>query len=203
MAEPIAYVSGNGDERKALIVVFLRGAADGLNMVIPVGDDGYYNVRPRIGIAKKDAIALDGFFALHPELAALKLLVLSTHGLRDGGLTRFVATMNGATVLPVVRFRPATPGAVDPPVESRNDVERQMAEWRRAAPGVVLLDPVYMPESRTASVDEQNLMRGRLQTALRPRLAEVETLRHVVESQLRERVATARREAGTQSLSKA
>lgn len=141
----------------------------------------------------EDAARAPASIAVHS--AALKVLVLSTHGLRDGGLTRFVAAMNGATVLPIVRFRPAAPGDVDPAAEARQDVERQTAEWRRAAPGVVLLDPVYMPESRTASADEQDLMRRRLQTALRPRLAEVETLRHAVESQLRERIATARREA--------
>lgn len=141
----------------------------------------------------EDASRAPASIAVHS--AALKLLVLSTHGLRDGGLTRFVAAMNGATVLPVVRFRPATPGEVDPPAETRQDVERQTAEWRAAAPGVVLLDPIYMPESRSSSAAEQDLMRQRLQAALRPRLAEVETLRHAVESQLRERTATARREA--------
>jgi len=141
----------------------------------------------------EDMPAAPAGIAVHSS--SLKVLVLSTHGLRDGGLTKFIGTMNGATILPVVRFRPATPGAVDPPTDTCNDVERQTAEWRRAAPGAVLLDPIYMPESRGDLAGEQALMRGRLQAALLPRLAEVETLRHAVESQLRERTATARREA--------
>jgi len=39
------YVSGNGDIRQTLVVVFLRGGADGLNMVAPLADDGYYRAR--------------------------------------------------------------------------------------------------------------------------------------------------------------
>lgn len=57
-----------------LIVVFLRGAADGLNMVIPCEDDGYYRARPSLGVKKRDAVELDGFFRLHPRLAPLHAL---------------------------------------------------------------------------------------------------------------------------------
>jgi len=42
MPDPIAAVSGNDDHRQTLIVVFLRGAADGLTLVPPVGDDNYF-----------------------------------------------------------------------------------------------------------------------------------------------------------------
>src|SRR5205085_10762604 len=45
--------------------------ADGLNMVAPLQDDGYYRARPRIAINKKDAVALDGFFGLNPLLKEL------------------------------------------------------------------------------------------------------------------------------------
>ncbi len=34
-----------------LVVVFLRGAADVLNMVVPHGEDAYYQLRPTLGIA--------------------------------------------------------------------------------------------------------------------------------------------------------
>jgi len=42
---PQAILTGNGDQRRALIVVFLRGAADGLSLVAPVEDDAYFAAR--------------------------------------------------------------------------------------------------------------------------------------------------------------
>lgn len=60
-----------------LINVFQRGAADGLNMIVPYGDPDYYANRPSLAIAKPDsgnpdaALMLDGFFGLHPAMSAL------------------------------------------------------------------------------------------------------------------------------------
>ena len=63
-----------------LVVVFLRGAADVLNMVVPHGEDAYYRLRPSLGIPSPDdarakqserAIDLDGFFGLHPSMGSL------------------------------------------------------------------------------------------------------------------------------------
>ncbi len=59
------------DDPRALVVIFLRGAADGLALVPPVGDDDYHRARPRIAIGAKEALRLDGFFALNPQLAEL------------------------------------------------------------------------------------------------------------------------------------
>ncbi|HEY9284903.1 MAG TPA: DUF1501 domain-containing protein [Pyrinomonadaceae bacterium] len=65
--------------RKTLVAIFQRGAADGLNMVVPHGDKDYYGWRPAIAIARpgrgaagESAVDLDGFFGLHPALAGLK-----------------------------------------------------------------------------------------------------------------------------------
>ena len=66
------FVTGNGDQPKTLVVVFLRGGADGLNMIAPVQDDGYYRARPRIGIKAADSIRLDDFFGLNPILGGLE-----------------------------------------------------------------------------------------------------------------------------------
>ena len=61
--------------RKRLIVVFLRGAVDGLNLVIPYNESSYYDGRPSIAIPAgggANALAdLDGQFGLHPALASL------------------------------------------------------------------------------------------------------------------------------------
>lgn len=58
-----------------LVVVFLRGAIDGLSVVPPVGDSRYYSLRPRIAIPKSQnengALYLDGHFGLHPALASI------------------------------------------------------------------------------------------------------------------------------------
>jgi uncharacterized protein (DUF1501 family) len=58
-----------------LVVVMLRGAVDGLNVVVPHGDQAYYDLRPTIAIGKPGgedgALALDGHFGLHPALAGL------------------------------------------------------------------------------------------------------------------------------------
>jgi uncharacterized protein (DUF1501 family) len=60
---------------RRLVVVFLRGAVDGLNVVVPYADQDYYALRPTIAITppgKEDgALLLDGRFGLHPALAAL------------------------------------------------------------------------------------------------------------------------------------
>src|ERR671935_513971 len=66
--------------RKTLITIFQRGAVDGLNMVVPHGERNYYELRPQIAIEQPgkagadSVINLDGFFGLHPSLAAFKPL---------------------------------------------------------------------------------------------------------------------------------
>jgi uncharacterized protein (DUF1501 family) len=61
---------------KTLVVVFLRGGADGLNLVVPFADPHYAKLRPSIAIPAPGkaggAIDLDGAFGLHPRLGALK-----------------------------------------------------------------------------------------------------------------------------------
>jgi uncharacterized protein (DUF1501 family) len=65
-------------KRKILVAVFQRGAADGLNIVVPFAEKRYYQLRPAIAIpapgATNGAIDLDGHFGLHPALQAMKPL---------------------------------------------------------------------------------------------------------------------------------
>src|SRR5262245_60737985 len=68
---PQTFTTGNGDQRRTLVVIFLRGGADGLNMVAPLQDDGYFKARPRIAIGKSKAVPLDGFYGLNPLLKDL------------------------------------------------------------------------------------------------------------------------------------
>src|ERR1035438_6064569 len=59
---------------KRMVVIFQRGAADGLNIVIPHAEREYYTLRPSINIPRQQVIDLNGFFGLHPSLAPLKPL---------------------------------------------------------------------------------------------------------------------------------
>jgi uncharacterized protein (DUF1501 family) len=64
---------------RTLVLVFLRGGADTLNMIAPYGDDRYYKLRPTISIpppngddeAKDAAVRLDDYYAFHPKLRPL------------------------------------------------------------------------------------------------------------------------------------
>lgn len=61
--------------RRTLVVVFLRGGADGLNLVVPHGDTNYYSLRRGVAVQPPGqpggALDLDGFFGLHPAAAPL------------------------------------------------------------------------------------------------------------------------------------
>ncbi|MDR3689540.1 MAG: DUF1501 domain-containing protein [Fimbriimonas sp.] len=90
-----------------LVYVFLRGGADGLNIVAPYAEDAYYRRRPNLSIAApKDArtkpearlLDLDGFFGLHPALAPLlpsyregQMAILHAVGSQDGTRSHFEA----------------------------------------------------------------------------------------------------------------
>jgi uncharacterized protein (DUF1501 family) len=66
--------------KKKMVVLFQRGAMDGLNVVVPFAEPNYYNLRPTIAIPQPRrggtdaAIDLDGFFGLHPSLDLLQPL---------------------------------------------------------------------------------------------------------------------------------
>ncbi len=64
--------NGMGSGKKRLVVIFQRGAADGLNIVVPHGEQAYYAMRPSINIPRNSVIDLDGFFGLHPSMSALQ-----------------------------------------------------------------------------------------------------------------------------------
>ncbi|MBX9692175.1 MAG: hypothetical protein K2Z81_07320, partial [Cyanobacteria bacterium] len=68
-----AYKSLKADpDSEKLIIVLLRGGVDGLNVVVPYGDNKYKQLRPTIGMSRSTGLLdLDGYWGLHPSLAAL------------------------------------------------------------------------------------------------------------------------------------
>lgn len=96
--EPALFLSGNGDQQRTLVVVFLRGAADGLSLVVPVQDDDYHRARSFLRIKPEDAVMLDGFFGLNPLLKPLQrayqdgqLAVIHAAGSEDDTRSHFEA----------------------------------------------------------------------------------------------------------------
>ncbi|WP_457446842.1 DUF1501 domain-containing protein [Roseateles sp. P5_E4] len=84
---PVSLVHAQGGTQKKLVVVMLRGAVDGLSVVVPYGEREYATSRPQIALAAPGAedglIKLDSLFGLHPSLSPLK-----RHW--DGGQLAFV-----------------------------------------------------------------------------------------------------------------
>ena len=78
----LSQVKLGGPKRDhTLVVLFLRGGSDGLNMLVPYADDNYYRARPSLAIAKPNdlrvkeasrSVQINDYFALHPALRPLK-----------------------------------------------------------------------------------------------------------------------------------
>ena len=72
MAEnPTVIVAEHGSPQQVLVNVFLRGGADGLHLVPPVGDDGYQKARPTLALSARNTLPLEGIFRLNRNLAPL------------------------------------------------------------------------------------------------------------------------------------
>lgn len=67
----LAEMTTASASRKKLVVLFQRGAADGLNLVVPYAEPNYYQMRPTIAIPQKQLLDLDGFFGMHPAMSSL------------------------------------------------------------------------------------------------------------------------------------
>lgn len=64
-------LDAEGGDGRTLVIVFLRGGADGLTLVPPVADDAYHRARPVLAVTPEDALDLDGYFGLNPNLEGL------------------------------------------------------------------------------------------------------------------------------------
>lgn len=67
------HAEAKGDFKyKHLILIELKGGNDGLNTLIPYSDPIYYQLRPKIAIAKEELLPLNKALALHPSMVGLK-----------------------------------------------------------------------------------------------------------------------------------
>jgi uncharacterized protein (DUF1501 family) len=64
----------SGKDGKILVVVQMSGGNDGLNTVIPFGDDAYHRARPGLRHDEKSVLKIDNYLGLHPNLTAFKEL---------------------------------------------------------------------------------------------------------------------------------
>ena len=83
---------------RILVVVELTGGNDGLNTVVPYGDDAYYRARPTIGIKASETIKLNEHFGLHPAMTSFealfkdgKLAIVHGCGYPEPNLSHFTA----------------------------------------------------------------------------------------------------------------
>jgi len=74
-----AFGAETSPSNKRLVVIFQRGAADGLNIVVPHGEPSYYSMRPSINIPRNSVIDLDGFVGLHPAMSSFQPLWEQRH----------------------------------------------------------------------------------------------------------------------------
>jgi uncharacterized protein (DUF1501 family) len=133
-----------------LVVVFLRGGADGLALVPPVGEDAYHRARPGLRVDPRRAPRLDDRFALHPLLAPLhglyargELAVVHAAGSEDATRSHFEAqdlmehggVMGGGWLGRYLRFRPASGSRALAAVAFGT----QLPECLRGAPAVTVL----------------------------------------------------------------
>ncbi len=114
-----AFAAPGTAGNKILVAIFQRGAADGLNMVVPYGERQYYAMRPSLAIQPPGrstaaaALDLDGFFGLHPSLSPFKplydvgrLAVIQAVGSPDSSRSHFDAQDFMESATPGVKSTP-------------------------------------------------------------------------------------------------
>ena len=87
-----------GKDNRILVVVELSGGNDGLNTIVPYGDDAYYKARPKIGVKAKDLRKIDDYVAFHTNMLGFdrlykdgKLAIVHGTGYENPSYSHFVS----------------------------------------------------------------------------------------------------------------
>lgn len=101
---PLLNAIRNASTDRVLILIQLNGGNDGLNMVVPVNNDIYYQRRPTIAIPKAQSILLDADTGIHPAMTALEpmwangnMSVVHNVGYQNQTRSHFEGTVNWST----------------------------------------------------------------------------------------------------------
>ncbi len=166
-ASALSQVKLSKNRGHTLVVLFLRGGSDGLNMLVPYADDAYYRARPSLAIAKPNdatkkegarAVKVNDYFGLHPSLAPLKhwydegsLALVHAVGSQDMTRSHFEAmsamergAATGHAGDPsgwLARYLIKTASAEDTPLRSVAWAER-MPDSLRGAPAPVVVQSI-------------------------------------------------------------
>jgi len=172
--------------RKVLVAIFQRGAADGLNVVVPFFEPRYYQVRPSIAIPQpgkpNGGLDLDGRFALHPALQPLKTLwdsrqlaIVHAAGSPDASRSHFDAQDFMECGTPGIKRedgwlnRALTPGAPDSSPVRAIASGTQLPKTLQGSRGAIAVDSLprfQVADKSTADVLE-NLYSSSLDTQLK------------------------------------
>lgn len=92
---------------KVLVILELSGGNDGLNTVVPYGDDAYYQHRPNIGIPKNELRLIDDHFGFNPGMAGFerlykdgKMAIVHGCGYEDPSYSHFTSMAYWHTAAP-------------------------------------------------------------------------------------------------------
>ena len=159
---------------KRLVVIFQRGAADGLNIVVPHGEPAYYAMRPSINIPRSAVIDLDGFFGLHPAMSALQplwnqrhLAIVHAAGSPDPSRSHFDAQDFMESGTPGIK---ATEDGWLNRALALSALARRQVGIPRHRPGTVSAANSFRPRAGRRHEQHQRLRRGRTQSERRARL---------------------------------
>jgi uncharacterized protein (DUF1501 family) len=81
-----ARAAGTAKDTNVLVVVQLDGGNDAMNTLVPLKNETYQKLRPKLKISDKDAVKLNDDFGLHPSFRQAEKLIKGGHLLAMPGV---------------------------------------------------------------------------------------------------------------------
>ncbi len=126
----------------------------------------------------------------------IKLFVTAYESLRDGSAQAILQSCEGAIVIPVIRLPTKDEDAAAPSQAALDTVHHAIAQWREAAPGSRLTEPIFLPNEYKVGHDVAvRKVQDRLRSVLAPLLANTHGIEISIAAQADHRVAHADRSA--------